>query len=127
MVQKKYFGFTIVELIVVIAVIGILTSIGVISFNGWRTRTAQNEVKSDLKTVVAAMETVRNFDGAYPSAPSIPANFKPSPNVTIVRQYGYPNTYCITGTSKTVSTVVYNVKNTNTEPQTGQCPASIQP
>ena len=51
--QKK--GFTVVELIVAIAVIGILASIVLISWRGYQQRTRDNERKSDMSQLAAAL------------------------------------------------------------------------
>lgn len=50
--QRK--GFTIVELLVVIAVIGILASIVLVSWSGYQKRTRDNERKSDMSQIAAA-------------------------------------------------------------------------
>lgn len=47
-------GFTVVELLVVIAVIGILASIVVVSYSGYQKRTRDNERKSDMSQMAAA-------------------------------------------------------------------------
>lgn len=51
-VRKK--GFTVVELLVVIAVIGILASIILVSWRGYQQRTRDNERKSDVSQLAAA-------------------------------------------------------------------------
>lgn len=59
--QPSIAGFTIVELVVVIVVMGILATITVASYGNWRERTVTNQIKSDLNGVATAMENVRNF------------------------------------------------------------------
>ncbi len=59
-------GFSITELIVVIVVIGILASISVVGYTGWRKSTTENQLKSELIMAAAAMENYRNFNGEYP-------------------------------------------------------------
>lgn len=51
--EKK--GFTVVELLVVIAVIGILASITLVSWRGHQQRTRDNERKSDMSQLAAAL------------------------------------------------------------------------
>ena len=60
-------GFTIIELIVVIAVIGILATIATVGYGAWQRSIAESVVKSDLLNAVAAMENARTFDDAYPA------------------------------------------------------------
>ena len=62
-------GFTIVELILVIAVLGILVALSYFAFGSWRNSIAQSELKSDLKGVHAAMESARNWNNKYPTLP----------------------------------------------------------
>jgi prepilin-type N-terminal cleavage/methylation domain-containing protein len=50
-------GFTIVELLVVIVVIGILVSIVVVTYPGAQQRTRDNERKSDMSQLVAALKS----------------------------------------------------------------------
>jgi prepilin-type N-terminal cleavage/methylation domain-containing protein len=45
--SHKHIGFTIVELLVVIVVLGILVSLSYFAFNSWRGRVAETELKSD--------------------------------------------------------------------------------
>ena len=116
---KNTSGFTIIEVITVITVIGILIGITVFSIGNWRTRTAQNEVSSDLHNVASAMEAARNFSTGYPA--SIPTTFKASPNVTVTLKTSTSSTYCIEAASKVVTTVVYKVSNSNRTPAAGTC------
>lgn len=74
-------AFTLVEMMIVLAVIAILVSIVIISYSGWRQSTISTQLKSDLNGAVAAMENSRNFGNSYPS--SIPSTFLASNGVTL--------------------------------------------
>lgn len=74
-------GFTIVELVVVIVVIGILATISIVGYGGWKTRTITNQLKSDLNGVAAMMKNARNFGNGYPV--TVPSAFEPSSGVTL--------------------------------------------
>ena len=62
-------AFTIIELLVVIVVIGILTSLSVFAFSGWRSQVAKTEVQNDINGVYAAMQSAKNWNNGYPSVP----------------------------------------------------------
>jgi len=66
--KAALYGFTIVELLVVIVVIGILVTIGVIAFNGVSMRATTAVLQSDLRTASKKIESekVINSD-QYPS------------------------------------------------------------
>jgi len=49
-------GFTLIEIMIVIAIIGILTSIVFIQFISYRTRTYNTSAKVDLRTAATAQE-----------------------------------------------------------------------
>lgn len=53
---KKQFGFTLVEVLVVIVVIGILAGIVMVTYPGAQQRTRDNERKSDMSQLAAAFK-----------------------------------------------------------------------
>lgn len=118
-------GFTIVELLVIIVVIGILAGISVVGYGSWRARVAQAEVKSDLNGVYGAMENARNFGNGYPA--SIPNSFQPSEGVTVTYISGDERSYCVEARSNTVGSVRFFLNTADgKEPQEGQCaPAAL--
>lgn len=118
--NKSLHGFTIVELLIVITVIGILAGIISVSYSGWRTRTAQAEVSSDLNSVSAAMENARSFSSGYPA--TLPSSYTQSPNVTTILKTSTATAYCAQSTSTAVSSVVYKVTGANRTPVAGACP-----
>jgi prepilin-type N-terminal cleavage/methylation domain-containing protein len=113
-------GFTVIELVVAISIIGLLATVSIFSYGSWRERTARNEVISDLKQAVIAMDGVRNFSDGYPT--SLPASFTESRNVTVQYRSGDASRFCIEGTSKVIGQVKYKVNTTiSKEPQPGIC------
>jgi general secretion pathway protein G len=119
--KHRAHGFTAVELIVVIGVLGILAGIVIINMNGWRQRTEANQVQSDLKAVASAMEEYRNANSGYPL--SLPATFTASSGVTVTYTSGTSAGYCINGKSTPEPTVAYSIKSTGAMPvpQVGTC------
>lgn len=59
-------GFTIVELLIVIVVIGILAAITVVAFNGIQQRAQNNQTVSAVAAWVKALNSYRIDNGAYP-------------------------------------------------------------
>ena len=114
-------AFTVVELMVIIAVIGILATMSVLGWSGWQSSLAKNAVKSDLKQASTAMDSARNFnDTGYPT--SLPSSYKSGPNVTITYVSGDADEYCIQGQSTKDSTVTFFINSAQSkEPQAGAC------
>ena len=68
--MKKQTGFTIVELLIVIVVIGILAAITIVAFNGIQDRANDTAVQSDLASIAKKLEIYKATVGseAYPAA-----------------------------------------------------------
>ncbi|RYD50380.1 MAG: prepilin-type N-terminal cleavage/methylation domain-containing protein, partial [Sphingobacteriales bacterium] len=59
-------GFTIVELLIVIVVIGILAAISIVAFNGIQTRAQNTQKFNELKNWQRIFESYRSLKGNYP-------------------------------------------------------------
>ena len=100
-------GFTIVELLVVIVVIGILASIVSVSYNGVRSQAIGVSLKSDLRNTHKAIQITDITTGSLPVDTS---TFKASNDG--VFQYTYDNaakTFCVTETISTQSFYITEV------------------
>ena len=66
MTRQQFRGFTIVELLIVVVVIGILASITLIAFGGVQAKARDSQRLQDIKTIVKALELYKTNNGIYP-------------------------------------------------------------
>lgn len=59
-------GFTLVELLVVVAIIGILAAIAIPQFSAYRTKAYNSSAMSDLRNFKSAMEAYAYDNQCYP-------------------------------------------------------------
>lgn len=121
LIVRQRSGFTVIELIVVIVVIGILAGIVIIAYSSWRTKIATDVVKSDLSQVVTTMENTRNFNKTgYPA--TLPPTLVASQDVQLVGG-GRPGgkTYCVEATSTKLGSKKYYVSSKQKDPKEGNC------
>lgn len=83
--KQKTTGFTIVELLIVIVIIGILAAITIVAYNGIQSRSKSAKVQQDLKSMQRLVELYKAENGSYPSTSNtwsysyaIPDGFIPS-------------------------------------------------
>lgn len=88
----KQFGFTIVELLIVIVVIAILAAIVIVAYNGIQTRAKDTRKQSDIKQVQKLVEAYNAEHGEYP----VTASNIQSAAATTVRS----DANCYTGTQQ---------------------------
>jgi prepilin-type N-terminal cleavage/methylation domain-containing protein len=75
--KKALSGFTIVELIIVVVVIGILAAITIVSYNGIQQRARDLNLKSEMNTLQEHVEIYRTRYGNYPITTNNPkANWR---------------------------------------------------
>jgi len=121
--RKNINGYSLLELIVVICIIGIISSIAVISYSGWKRSTTFTQLSSDLNSVSTAMESARTFNNIYPL--TIPSTFTPSRSVTLSgggRVGG--KSFCIQAVSANYPTLIYSIDSSdgNMQVKSGACP-----
>ena len=120
--QKKQFGFTIVELLIVVVVIAILAAITIVAYNGItdraKTSAAQSAAQQAAKKVLAF--SITNNE-QYPTALSV-AGIVDGNGTTYQYQFNNttsPASFCVTATTNSIS---YFASNTKTSPTAGACP-----
>lgn len=63
---KQNKGFTLMELIIVIAIIGILSTVGILSLDNLKARARNSRRLSDIRKYVTAINTIANTTESYP-------------------------------------------------------------
>lgn len=119
-------GFTIVELIVVIAVIGILAAVVIVGYGSWKSNTIKSAMQSDLKQAASQVDANNTWSSSQSYANddlNSGTAFSPSNGTQITffrRSYGY----CLLATNSKVSTV-YSYKNSTKTVSEGPCDVSV--
>lgn len=113
-------GFTIVELLIVIVVIGILAAITIVAYNGVQNRARVSSVTSSLTQAAKRLAAFAVDGNGYPTTL---ASVSINDSAGVSYQYSFnnsanPATFCVTATNGNIS---YMVNSTNSTPSAGGC------
>ena len=59
-------AFTIVEVLVIIAILATLASVTIVGYGSWQRRQAADSVRSDMQQAVSGLQSFKNFKNNYP-------------------------------------------------------------
>lgn len=111
-------GFTIVELLIVIVVIGILAAITIVAYNGIQNRAHAATAQSDLANAKKKFLLAQIDNGAYPTTTTDLSSSAGTTYELSVNNSVSPQTFCLTATNGNVS---YKVTESSA-PSAGSCP-----
>src|SRR5680860_42190 len=116
-------GFTIVELLVVIVVIGILASITIVAYTGIQSRAASATLQSDLKNASTQLELDKAINGTYPATEDEANSNKglPKSSGTTYQYTVTGNDYCISASSPTAGSSTFRITSTGGTVEAGAC------
>lgn len=116
-------GFTIVELLVVVVLIGILAAITIVAYNGIQARARASQASTALTQAKKKLELYKVDNNAYPTSANLAAAGVVNADTTY--QYTSDGTiHCLTATATNVS--YYLNSTTQTNPAPGGCPGHGQ-
>jgi prepilin-type N-terminal cleavage/methylation domain-containing protein len=120
MKSQRQTGFTIVELLIVIVVIGILAAITIVAYSGVQQRARVATVTSDLSNVRKSLGAYEAINSQYPTALSAVNEGRgvKTSSGTNVQYTGSAATYCVTATNGSIS---YKITDTAQTPAVGGC------
>ena len=72
---KKRKGFTLIELVVVIAILGLLAALAIPRFSDQRKNATKATVLADARSIYSELEVKYAEDGKYPPSYSLPTNY----------------------------------------------------
>ena len=93
-------GFSLLELLVVVAIIGLLAAIAIPQFLSYRARAVDSQMKSDLKNAALAMDSYFAENKVYPTsvAAIVSVGFNQTDGVALTIAVPTPSSFTITAT-----------------------------
>lgn len=93
-------GFSLLELLVAMAIIGLLAAIAIPQFSSYRARAVDSQMKSDLKNAALAMESYFADKKSYPTSLTAISNvgFTQTEGVSLTIAVTSPSSFTLTAT-----------------------------
>jgi len=107
--RKDQKGFTLVELLVVVVILGILATLAVQSLGDRAGDARKNKALADLRTLVSALEIYKIDTGGYPVTGGTPAPATDLAALTPNYLKSLPTVTTYTATATTISEIIVTV------------------
>ena len=117
-------GFTIVELLVVIVVIGILAAVITVAFNGVKKNALTNTVKDGLRNATTAMLVEHVETNSFPT--TLPSSVKVGQNIGLALTVADSGKFCINATTTAYNDIEWHADQTQTISE-GLCSGAVIP
>lgn len=125
--SRRYGGFTIVELLIVVVVIAILASVTIVAFRGVQDRAINSMLQSTLNQATKALAIDYTTSGTYPDSLEAANNGKGiagGQDVALAYRSNNatsPPSYCLSATSTRASALSYKYDSTVGASEAGAC------
>ena len=95
--QGRNHGFTLLEILVVIAILGILSAVAIQQYSAYRSRSIDTQMKADLKNAALAMESYFSEYHVYPNSLSkiTSVGFRQTEGVALMITVVSPSAYTL--------------------------------
>jgi type IV pilus assembly protein PilA len=96
--RNRNAGFTLLELLIIIAILGILAAIAIQNIGLYRARSIDASMRSDLRNAAMAMESYYGEFLAYPNSEAalLITGYRKTTGVTLTINLTTPSTYTLT-------------------------------
>lgn len=112
--HRRSDGFTLLEILVVIAILGILSAIAIQQYSAYKSRSVDTQMKSDLKNAALAMESYFSEFRVYPNsvAKITSVGFRQTEGVSLAITVESPSAYTLTASKPNGSQVSFTYNST---------------